>query len=54
MKEYEEQLDRANDEIERLRQYIMDLKTNNAVYIPQKNDAIDLKLAEYINNYPDR
>jgi hypothetical protein len=24
-----------------------------AVYIPFKNDPIDLKLAEYINNYPD-
>jgi len=24
------------------------------VYIPVKGDAIDSKLAEYINNYPDR
>ena len=24
------------------------------MYIPVKNDAIDKKLAEYINNYPDR
>ena len=47
MKEYEM-------EIENLRQYIMDLKSRIAVYIPQKGDSIDVKLAEYINNYPDR
>ena len=41
-------------EIETLRQYIIDLKSRIAVYIPVKNDAIDKKLAEYINNYPDR
>ena len=32
----------------------MDLKSRIAVYIPVKSDAIDMKLAEYINNYPDR
>ena len=47
MKEYE-------SEIESLRQYIIDLKSRIAVYIPVKNDQIDKKLAEYINNYPDR
>ena len=41
-------------EIETLRQYIIDLKSRIAVYIPVKNDAVDKKLAEYINNYPDR
>ena len=41
-------------EIENLRQYIIDLKSRIAVYIPQKGDTIDVKLAEYINNYPDR
>ena len=30
------------------------MKSRIAVYIPVKNDAIDRKLAEYINNYPDR
>jgi hypothetical protein len=30
------------------------LKGRIAVYIPVKDDAIDLRLAEYINNYPDR
>ena len=32
----------------------MDLKSRVAVYVPQKEDAVDKKLAEYINNYPDR
>ena len=41
-------------EIETLRQYIIDLKSRIAVYIPVKNDPVDKKLAEYINNYPDR
>ena len=54
MKEYEAEADGAQAEIEQLRQYIIDLKSRIAVYIPQKNDAIDKKLAEYINNYPDR
>ena len=37
-----------------LKNYIIDLKARIAVYIPQKGDSIDKKLAEYINNYPDR
>lgn len=41
-------------EIETLRNYIVDLKSRIAVYIPVKSDAIDKKIAEYINNYPDR
>ena len=32
----------------------MDLKSRIAVYIPNKGDPTDVKLAEYINNYPDR
>ena len=31
-----------------------DLKQRIAVYIPIKDDAIDRKLAEFINNYPER
>ncbi len=54
MKEYEAEIASQNGEIEQLRQYIIDLKSRIAVYIPVKNDAIDKKLAEYINNYPDR
>ena len=41
-------------EVETLKQYIIDLKSRIAVYIPVKSDTIDTKLAEYINNYPDR
>ena len=41
-------------EIETLKQYIVDLKSRIAVYIPVKDDNIDHRLAEYINNYPDR
>jgi len=37
-----------------LKNYIIDLKSRIAVYIPVKDDRIDKKIAEYINNYPDR
>lgn len=37
-----------------LRNYIIDLKARVAVYVPIREDAVDMKLAEYINNYPDR
>jgi len=37
-----------------MRQYIVDLKTRVAIYIPVRNDPIDHQLAEYINNFPDR
>ena len=30
------------------------MKSRIAVYIPVKSDPVDSKLAEYINNYPDR
>ena len=48
------QLKDAEIEIETLKQYIIDLKQRIAVYIPVKEDAIDKRLAEYINNYPER
>ena len=41
-------------EVETLKSYILDLKARIAVYIPVKDCDIDKKLAEYINNYPDR
>jgi len=41
-------------EVETLKAYILDLKSRIAVYIPVANDLIDKRLAEYINNYPDR
>ena len=48
------QLKDAEIEIASLQQYIVDLKQRIAVYIPVKEDSIDKKLAEYINNYPGR
>ena len=33
---------------------MLDLKARIAVYIPMKGDTVDRKLAEYINNFPDR
>ena len=44
----------AEQEIEALRQYITELKSRIAVYIPVKEDPVDRRLAEYINNYPER
>ena len=32
----------------------MDLKSKVAVYIPIKEDPVDCKLADFVNNYPDR
>ena len=40
-------------EIDTLQQYVMDLKQRIAVYIPIRNDYIDKRLAEYLNNYPE-
>lgn len=48
------QLKDAEIEIETLKNYIIELKQRIAVYIPAKDDPIDKRLAEFINNYPDR
>ena len=48
------QLKECEVEIDSLKAYIIDLKSRIAVYIPVQNDTIDKKLAEYINNYPER
>jgi len=48
------QLKDAEVEIETLKNYIIELKQRIAVYIPMKDDPIDKKLAEFINNYPER
>ena len=37
-----------------MKNYVMDLKQRIAVYIPVKNDPVDKRLAEFINNYPER
>ena len=44
----------AEEEVETLKAYIIDLKARIAVYVPIKDDPVDKKLADYINNYPDR
>ena len=44
----------AELEIETLKAYIIELKHRIAVYIPVEDDTVDAKLAEYINNYPER
>ena len=54
LKSSEATCDEMQVEIETLRNYIIDLKSRIAVYIPVKGDAIDKRIAEYINNYPDR
>ena len=48
------QLKDCEHEIDALKAYIIDLKSRIAVYIPVQGDTIDKKLAEYINNYPER
>jgi len=54
LKETEFELEAAHMEIQTLKQYIIDLKSRIAVYIPVKGDPVDKRLAEYINNFPDR
>jgi len=34
--------------------YCMDLKAKVSVYIPIKDDNVDQKLADFVNNFPDR
>ena len=46
-----DQLKDADAEIERLKEFIDQLKSQTAQYIPVKGDHIDEALAEYINNY---
>lgn len=41
-------------EIETLKVYTVNLKANVAIYIPIKDDVVDEKLAEFVNNFPDR
>ena len=48
------QLKEAEKEVETLKSYIIDLKGKVAVYIPMKDDPVDEKLADFINNYQDR
>lgn len=47
-------LKEAETEIEILQKEIVDLKQRFALYIPVKDDPVDRRLSEFINNYPDR
>lgn len=44
----------GEEEISALKSYILEMKSKVAIYIPMSDDPIDQKLADYINNYPDR
>ena len=44
----------SETELESLKSYVVDLKSKVAIYVPAKDDPIDMKLADFINNYPDR
>lgn len=44
----------AEAEIDSLKAYIIELKSRVAVYIPMRDDPVDRKLAEFINNYPEK
>lgn len=37
-----------------LQKEVIELKQKFALYIPVKGDHIDMRLADFINNYPDR
>ena len=41
-------------EVDQLKGFIIDLKSRTVFYVPDKNDIVDIKLAEFINSYPDR
>ena len=48
------QLKNAELETEQLKAYILDLKSKIAIYVPVKGDEVDERLAQYINNFPDK
>ena len=37
-----------------LKSYVIELKAKVAIYVPAKDDPLDFKMAEFINNYPHR
>ena len=41
-------------ECDSVKNYVVDLKARVAYYVPVQDDEVDIKLAEYINNYADR
>lgn len=42
------------EEVSTLKAFANDIKARLAVYIPNKTDQIDVKLGQYLNNYPDK
>jgi hypothetical protein len=48
------QIRQDEEEIESLKNHILELKARVAIYIPVKDDPVDIKMAEYLNNYPER
>ncbi len=54
LKEAESENEQLQREKEFFQREVADLKKRFELYIPVKGDAIDMRLAEYINNYPDR
>ena len=43
----------AEEEIDSLKAYIIDLKARVNIYLPFQDDPVDHRLAEYINSQPD-
>lgn len=37
-----------------MKQLVHGLRSRYQIYIPDKEDPVDIQLAEYINNYPER
>ena len=54
LKEAEAENEQLQREKEYYQQELVTLKKRYELYIPVKGDPIDIRLAEYINNYPDR
>mmetsp|Transcript_15162 Transcript_15162/g.25689 ORF Transcript_15162/g.25689 Transcript_15162/m.25689 type:complete len:131 (+) Transcript_15162:92-484(+) len=52
--EFLKQLKDSEVEIDCLKSYIVDLKQRMTVYLPVKDDPVDRKLADFINNFQDR
>ena len=48
------QLKEADEEIGQLKAHIIELRQRMSIYIPFTDDDIDVRLAEFINNYPER
>ncbi len=54
MKDAEGEIERLKLDVELAQKENLELKQRFALYIPVKGDYIDQRLADFINNYPDR